>query len=99
MPHRGDPLRIRPIVAAMRTMPWPDRHDWYNRIYRRDWRIADLIAQRMGPDELLEGQATGSKPIPVIALPGRNPLVLPDVFGPRRRQITLQEAFQPRQRV
>jgi hypothetical protein len=73
----------------MRDMDWMVRHDLWNRfLENKPSRFCRMVAAHFGPDQLLEGTATGFEP-PVI-------VVLSCKF---KRQTSLAEFFEKKPRT
>ncbi len=67
---------LRPVAVwaskKMKNMDWMARHALF-RIFidTKPHEFVVLVAQQFGPDNLLDGMATGKEPAVVIVLPGR----------------------------
>ena len=69
-----DVLRQRAAWTAkhMRATDWVARHyRWDQLVKNKPKRVCKMIAAHFGPDELLEGTATGSEPADIVVLKGR----------------------------
>ncbi len=52
----------------MRKMDWRGRHNVFDKLWNKPLKFRRMIAAHFGPDEPLEGTATGSDPADIIVV-------------------------------
>jgi hypothetical protein len=71
------------VVLQMREENWVVRHEWFKRLLRMYPIMCEYVLDMMGPDELLNGSATGKHVVP-------GSITLCDI-NTKKRQTTLIE--------